>query len=92
MGNVLIVVSAMVGASLFYLSTTGQRWLRAPWPARLARSAAAACVALSLACAAQALQPATSLSVVVTTLMASLMAYPFIGALLERRRARRAAR
>jgi hypothetical protein len=50
------------------------------------------CVALSLACAARALLPATSLSVVVTTLMASLTSYPFIGALIERRRARRAGR
>jgi hypothetical protein len=50
------------------------------------------CVALSLACAARALQPATSLSVGVTTLMAILTSYPFIGALIERRRARRAGR
>lgn len=92
MGNVLIVVSALAGASLFYVSTPSQRWLRAPLPARPARLAATLCVALSLACAARALQPATSLSVVVTTLMAGLSAYPFIGALIERRRARRAAR
>ncbi|HEY2604540.1 hypothetical protein P0D88_28930 [Paraburkholderia sp. RL18-103-BIB-C] len=92
MGNVLIVVSALAGALLFYVSAPGQRWLRAPWPARPARLAATMCVALSLACAARALLPATSLSVVVTTLMASLTSYPFIGALIERRRARRAGR
>ncbi|HEY4296148.1 MAG TPA: hypothetical protein VGM85_06715 [Paraburkholderia sp.] len=92
MGNILIVVSALAGALLFYVSAPGQRWLRTPWPARPTRLAAAVCVALSLVCAARALQLATSLSVVVTTLMAALTAYPFIGVLVERRRARRVAR
>ncbi|QQC66229.1 hypothetical protein [Paraburkholderia ginsengisoli] len=92
MGNVLIVVSALAGALLFYVGAPSQRWLRAPLPARPARFAATACIALSLVCAARALQPATSLSVVVTMLMAGLTAYPFIGALLERRRARLSAR
>jgi ABC-type uncharacterized transport system permease subunit len=77
---------------LFYVSSPGQRWLRAPWPARPARLAAAVCVAISLICAARALQLATSLSVVVTTLMACLTAYPFIGALVERSRTRRTVR
>jgi hypothetical protein len=92
MGNLLIVAPAVAGALLFYLSSPGQRWLRMPWPIRPARIAAAACVVLSLVCAARAFQPATSLSLVVTTLMASLTAWPFIGALIERNRARRAAR
>jgi ABC-type uncharacterized transport system permease subunit len=92
MGNVLIVAPAFAGALLFYVSSPGQRWLREPWPVRPARFAAAVCVAISLACAARALQPATSLSVVVTTVMACLTATPFIGALVERSRARRAAR
>jgi hypothetical protein len=92
MGNVLIVVSALAGALLFYIGSPAQRLLRAPWPARPTRVAAALCVALSLIGAARALQPATSLSVVVTMLMAGLTAYPFIGALAEHRRARRVAR
>jgi hypothetical protein len=90
MGNGLIVALALAGALLFYVGSASQRWLRAPLPARPARLAAVLCIALSLACAARALQPATSLSVVLTTLMAALTAYPFIGALVERRRIRRA--
>ncbi|OLL32218.1 hypothetical protein BTH42_07130 [Burkholderia sp. SRS-W-2-2016] len=91
MGNLPIVAPAIAGALLFYLGSPGQRWLRAPWPARSTRVAAAVCVALSAVCAVRALQPATSLAVVATTLMASLTAWPFLGALLERRRARRVA-
>jgi hypothetical protein len=92
MGNVLIVAPAFAGALLFYVSAPAQRWLRAPWPARPARIAAVVCVAISLVCAAQALQFATSLSVVVTALMACLTAAPFIGVLIERGRVKRAAR
>ncbi|NML34354.1 hypothetical protein [Paraburkholderia antibiotica] len=92
MGNLPIVAPAVAGALLFYLGSPGQRWLRAPWPGRPTRIGAAICVALSVVFAARALQPATALSVVVTTLMASLTAWPFIGALLERNRARRLAR
>ncbi|MFM0642857.1 hypothetical protein PQR14_00885 [Paraburkholderia bryophila] len=92
MGNVFIVALACAGALFFYCSMPGQRWLRAPLPALPARCAAAVCVALSVGCAASALQPVTSLSVVVTTLMASLTVYPFVGALIERTRFRRAAR
>ncbi|HYS63251.1 MAG TPA: hypothetical protein VEN30_05425 [Paraburkholderia sp.] len=92
MGNVFIVAPAFAGALLFYLGMPGQRWLRAPWPARPTRIAAAVCVVASLVCAARAMQPATSLSVVVTTLMAILTAYPFVGALIERTRTRRVAR
>ncbi|CAB3653523.1 hypothetical protein LMG24238_01275 [Paraburkholderia sediminicola] len=91
MGNVFIVAPAFAGALLFYFSVPGQRWLHRPWPARPARVAAAVCVAFSLACAGAALHPATSLAVVVTTLMASLTALPFVGVLIERSRAQRAA-
>ncbi|MGF6571544.1 peptidoglycan/LPS O-acetylase OafA/YrhL [Paraburkholderia sp. GAS333] len=91
MGTVLIVAPAFAGALLLYVSSPAQRWLRAPWPARSARLAALVCVAISLVCAARALQPATSLSVVVTVLMACLTAAPFIGALIDHSRSKRAA-
>lgn len=91
MGNVLIVAPAVAGALLLYLSSPAQHWLRAPWPARPARWVALAGIAMSLVCAARALQPVTSLSVVVTVLMAALTAAPFIGALIGRSRAGRAA-
>ncbi|MFM0737446.1 hypothetical protein PQQ51_09410 [Paraburkholderia xenovorans] len=90
MGNVLIVAPAFAGALLFYLASDGQRWLRRPWPARPARVAAAVCIALSLVCAARTLHPAASVSVVVTVLMASLSVLPFVGALVERSRMKRA--
>ncbi|MGF6770013.1 ABC-type uncharacterized transport system permease subunit [Paraburkholderia sp. GAS199] len=86
MGNVFIVVPAFAGALFFYLGAPGQRWLRTPWPARPARVAASVCVAISLIAAFGALHPAASLSVVVTTLMASLTVLPFIGAMVERAR------
>ncbi|PQV54301.1 hypothetical protein B0G83_101483 [Paraburkholderia sp. BL21I4N1] len=92
MGNLFIVALACAGALFFYCSMPGQRWLRAPLPARLARCAAAVCVAFSIGLATSAMEPATSLSVVVTTLMASLTVYPFVGALIERTRLRRTAR
>lgn len=91
MGTVSIVAPAVAGALLFYLSMPAQRWLRAPWPARPARLAALGCLAISLVCAARVLQPATSLAVVVTALMTSLTAAPFVGALLAHGRCRRAA-
>jgi hypothetical protein len=91
MGNGVIVAPAIAGALLLYVSTSVQRWLRAPWPARPARVAALVCIAISLACAAHALQPAASLSVVVTVLMTCLTAAPFIGALIGRSRSTRAA-
>jgi hypothetical protein len=91
MGNVSIVAPALAGALLFYLSMPAQRWLHAPWPAKPARLGALACIAISLICAARALQPATSLAVIITALMAGLTAAPFVGALLARSRSRRAA-
>nr|WKF62223.1 hypothetical protein HUO10_006756 [Paraburkholderia busanensis] len=92
MGNVFIVALACAGALFFYCSAPSQRWLRRPLPARPARMAAAACVASSVVYAAGAMSAATSLSIVVTTLMASLTACPFIGALIERGRSRRVVR
>jgi hypothetical protein len=91
MGNVLIVAPAFAGALLLYVSSPAQRWVRTPWPARPPRGAALVCIAISLVCAVRALQLATSLSVVVTMLMACLTAAPFIGALIDRCRSRRAA-
>jgi peptidoglycan/LPS O-acetylase OafA/YrhL len=84
MNTAFTVASALAGALLFYSSTSNQRWLREPWPARPARIAAAVCVIASLVSAAIGLQISTSLSVVITTLMACLTAYPFIGVLVER--------
>lgn len=92
MGNVFIVAPACAGALLFYCSMPEQRWLRAPLAVRWARIAAAVCVAWSVAYATEAMPAATSLAMVVTTLMASLTAYPFVGALIERVRNRRVAR
>jgi hypothetical protein len=92
MRDVLIVVSACAGTLLFYFSTPAQRWLHAPWPARPARIAACVCIVASFVCGTQALHPATSLSFVVTMIMVCLTAYPFVGVLVERVRARGAAR
>ncbi|MGH8780085.1 hypothetical protein [Paraburkholderia sp.] len=86
MKDLLIVASALAGALLFYFSAPHQRWFRAPWRARPSRIAAAVCSIAAFATGADALHPATSLSLVVSTMMATLVACPLLGALIEQRR------
>jgi hypothetical protein len=75
---------AIAGALAFYLAAPGQRWLRAPLPARLFRTLAAVFSILAFVIGASGLHPATSLASVLTAAMACLTACPFIGVLLER--------
>jgi hypothetical protein len=77
-------ILAGAAAVLAYVSAPGQRWLRAPWPARPTRSAAGACLLAALACGMRALHPATALALIVTVVMTCLTASPFIGVLVER--------
>lgn len=86
MKDLLIVASALAGALLFYFSAPHQRWFRAPWRARPSRIAAAVFSIAAFATGADALHPATSLSLVVSTMMATFVACPLLGVLIERRR------
>ncbi|QDQ80201.1 hypothetical protein [Paraburkholderia megapolitana] len=92
MKDLFIVASALAGALLFYLSAPGQRWFRKPWRARPSRIGAVACTIAAFSTGADAMHPATSLSLVITTIMATLVACPLLGAVLEHRRLPRLAR
>jgi ABC-type nitrate/sulfonate/bicarbonate transport system permease component len=78
------VALAIASALLFYLGSPRQQWLRSPlWP-RYSRRAAALLAVGAVLANAGAQHLATSLSVVLTALMAALVACPFIGVLLGR--------
>jgi hypothetical protein len=82
----LPVALAFVSALLFYLGSPGQQWRTAPlWP-RFSRTAAVIAMIAALFADIDTGHLATTLPVVVTTQMACLVAFPFMGAL--RRRAR----
>ncbi|MFM0046440.1 hypothetical protein [Paraburkholderia sediminicola] len=87
MGIFFMIALAFGGALLFYFTAPHQRWLRAPWPARPTRIASSVCVAAAIVCGTQVLPVATSLSIVVATVMACFTLYPFVGLLIERARA-----
>ncbi len=86
------VLFAIAGSLLFYLAAPGQRWLRAPLAPRLCRTLAAVFVSAAFVIGAKGLNPATSLAVVFTAVMACLTACPFIGVLLARSRLQGASR
>jgi hypothetical protein len=90
MREFLPVALAFASALFFYLGSPGQQWRVAPlWP-RFSRRAALVAVIASIIPGAAAGHFASTLAIVVTTLMASFVAFPFVAAL--RRRSMEAAR
>jgi hypothetical protein len=80
------VALAFVSALLFYLGSAGQQWRAAPlWP-RISRPAAAVAAVGALFAGVANDHVAATFAVVVTTLMACLVAFPFIGVVRHRRR------
>jgi len=84
MREFLPVALAFVSALLFYLGSPGQQWRAAPlWP-RLSQGAALVAFMAALIPGIAAGHLATTLSIVITTLMASFVAFPFVAALRRR--------
>lgn len=74
------------GSLALYLASRHQRWLPRPLPARPARIAAALLLLAALALLLGSLQTPAALYVYVTALMLFLVAWPFVGVLVRRRR------
>ena len=86
MREYLPVALAFVSALLFYLGSPGQQWRASPlWP-RFSRKAAAVAALGALFAGADTDHLAATLSIVLTTQMACLVAFPFVGALRSRGR------
>jgi hypothetical protein len=86
MREYLPVALAFVSALLFYLGSPGQQWRASPlWP-RASRKAAVIAATGALFAGVESDRLATTLSVILTTQMACLVAFPFIGALRTRGR------
>jgi len=86
MREYLPVALAFVSALLFYLGSPGQQWRASPlWPRVSRKLAAVAALGALFAGVGTEHLPAT-LSVVVTTQMACLVAFPIVGALRRRGR------
>jgi hypothetical protein len=84
MREFLPVALAFVSALLFYLGSPGQQWRAAPlWP-RACRSAALVAAIAALIPGIVAGHLATTLSIDITTVMASFVAFPFVAALRRR--------
>ncbi|MBN3763598.1 hypothetical protein [Burkholderia sp. Ac-20365] len=84
MREFLPVALAFVSALLFYLGSPGQQWRAAPlWP-RFSRRAALIALIAAVISGGAAGHLATTLSIVITTLMASFVAFPFVAALCKR--------
>lgn len=84
----LPAILSSAAAILFYLSAPGQTWLGAPLPRRPAWRMALAFAIAAVGLGAQALHPATALSLVVTVAMAWFIACPFLGAWVDLHRER----
>ncbi|WP_109480068.1 hypothetical protein [Paraburkholderia sp. C35] len=85
MREFLPVALAFVSALLFYLGSPGQQWRAAPlWP-RFSRRLALIALGASLVPGIAEGHLAATLSIVVTTLMAGFVAFPFVAALRNRR-------
>jgi ABC-type uncharacterized transport system permease subunit len=78
MREFLPVALAFVSALLFYLGSPGQQWLKASLPSRLTTRTALLVAIVAVVPGALEGHTATTLSVVVTTLMASFVAFPFV--------------
>jgi hypothetical protein len=86
MREYLPVVLGFVSALLFYLGSPGQQWRASPlWP-RVSRKAAAVAALGALFAGVDSDHLATTLSAFLTTQMACLVAFPFIGVLRTRGR------
>jgi hypothetical protein len=82
MQDLSMLASTIVGALGFYLGAPSQRWLRAPLSARIAQPGASIFLVLAVFIAVTGGHPATSLSIMFTSVMAVFVACPFIGVLL----------
>jgi ABC-type uncharacterized transport system permease subunit len=87
MREFLPVALAFVSALLFYLGSPGQQWRATPLPPRSSRSLACLAVIAAIVPGVLDGHTATTLSIVITTLMASLVAFPFVAVAVSRRRA-----
>jgi hypothetical protein len=86
MREYLPVALAFISALLFYLGSPGQQWRASPlWP-RVSRKAAAVVAIGALFAGVDTHHLAATLSVVLTTQMACLVAFPFLAALKGRDR------
>jgi hypothetical protein len=84
MREFLPVALAFVSALFFYLGSPGQQWRVAPlWPRFSLRAALVALIAAVIPGVTSG-HLASTLSIVVTTLMASFVAFPFVAALRRR--------
>ena len=77
---------ALLGATSIHLASAHQRWRAAPLPARAARSAGFALLAISLAILLRVLQPAAAVFVFVHGLMLFWILLPTLGAWRRSRR------
>lgn len=79
----LPVALAFGSALLFYLGSPGQQWRAAPlWPRFSRRVALAGALAALIPCMVTG-HPATTLALLVTTWMASFVAFPFVAVLVR---------
>ncbi|CAG9191303.1 conserved membrane hypothetical protein [Paraburkholderia sabiae] len=84
MREFLPVALAFVSALFFYLGSPGQQWRVAPlWP-RFSRRASLVALIAAVIPGVTSGHLASTLSIVVTTLMASFVAFPFVAALRRR--------
>ncbi len=82
---------ALAGCTAIHLASPHQRWRPSAWPTRPARTAGLALLLGSALSFGQDLQRLTTVFVWATTLMAALIALPYLGALTSLRRQCRAA-
>lgn len=81
MRELLPVALAFVSALFIYLGSPGQQWFARPLPSRFSRLAASLVVVAAILPGALEHHLATTLSIVITTLMTCFVAFPFVAVL-----------
>ncbi len=80
LAGLLLSLSGCVG---LYLTSSHQRWLASPWPAKPTRTIGLVLIAVSLVPLLRVLLPATAVFVLITWVMLLLTLMPYIDALLH---------